>query len=87
MLTDDTKTALRRAISLRGHHRGTVNVDPPRLHTIERAAWEAICAVYHPERTTIRNLLGFCQEQRKVYCEIKNFFYDKETLDIIPHIV
>ena len=87
MLTIKSKEALRRAISLRGHHRGSVNIDPPRLHTIERAAWEAICSIFHPERVTIKHMLGMCQEERSVYCEIKNFFYDKKAVDIIEHVV
>ena len=87
MLTAISKTALRGAISLRGHHRGTVNVLPPRIHSDERAAWEAICSLFHPERVTIKHILGMCQEERFVYCEIKNFFYDKKAVDIISYVV
>lgn len=85
-LTDISSNALRGAISLRGHHRGTVNTQPPRLHTNERAAWEAICSIFHPERMTIKHMLGMCQEERLVYCEIKNFFYDKKAVDIISYV-
>lgn len=87
MLSDKSKEALRRAISLRGHHRGTINKDPPRWLTIERAAWEAACSIFHPERVTIKNLLGMCQEQRFVYCEVKNFLFDKKQVDIICYVV
>ena len=87
MLTDISKLALRGAISLRGFHRGTVNTLPPRLHTNERAAWEAICSIFHAERVTIKHMLDMCQEERTVYCEIKNFFYDKKAVDIISYVV
>lgn len=87
MLSDVSREALRRAISLRGHHRGTINKEPPRVFTIERAAWEAACSIFHPERVTVKNLLGMCQEQRLIYCEVKNFLFDKNKLDIISYVV
>ena len=72
---------------MRGFHRGTVNTLPPRLHTNERAAWEAICSVFHAERVTIKHMLGMCQEERYVYCEVKNYFYNKKMVDIIESVV